>query len=181
MTEPRGIKDTDWSMVLQLFHLFLRWNISNEQNGTCITWTCHSEFWKTNRSWWFKHGLNILSFIQSIQCFSSNMASVNHSLYGCSSKCQVVDIFSKMRKTKKTYSASSDGIIPFSSWRTNRRWYRNTWYHTDQSYLRPILNVYSIGLLPMTLIRGYATFMESSNIYQEEFAQKFEIKNKSDW
>jgi len=98
---------------------------------------------------------------------------------------KVVDIFSKIWETpKEDLLVSFDGAsFHFPPEETNRGWYRNTWYHTDQSYLRPDFECIQSWVTAYDVDPGDATlaFMESSNIYHEEFAQKFEIKDKSDW
>lgn len=98
---------------------------------------------------------------------------------------KVVDIFSKIwERPKEDLLVSFDGAsFHFPPEETNRGWYRNTWYHTDQSYLRPDFECIQSWVTAYDVDPGDATlaFMESSNIYHEEFAQKFEIKDKSDW
>lgn len=98
---------------------------------------------------------------------------------------KVVDIFSKIwERPKEDLLVSFDGAsFHFPPEETNRGWYRNTWYHTDQSYLRPDFECIQSWVTAYDVDPGDATlaFMESSNIYHEEFAKKFEIKDKSDW
>lgn len=98
---------------------------------------------------------------------------------------KVIDIFSKIwERPKEDLLVSFDGAsFHFPPEETNRGWYRNTWYHTDQSYLRPNFECIQSWVTAYDVDPGDATlaFMESSNIYHEEFAQKFEIKDKSDW
>ena len=98
---------------------------------------------------------------------------------------KVVDIFSKIwERPKEELLVSFDGAsFHFPPEETNRGWYRNTWYHTDQSYLRPHFECIQSWVTAYDVDPGDATlaFMESSNLYHEEFTQKFEIKDKSDW
>ena len=98
---------------------------------------------------------------------------------------KIVDIFSKIwGKPKEELLVSFDGAsFHFPPEETNRGWYRNTWYHTDQSYLRPHFECIQSWVTAYDVDEGDATlaFMESSNNYHEEFSKKFCIKNMSDW
>merc|ERR1711871_26957 len=106
---------------------------------------------------------------------------------------KVVDIFSKIWSTKpEDLLTSFDGAsFHFPPEETNRGWYRQTWYHTDQSYFRPDFECIQSWVTAYNVGEGDATlaFMEGSNKYHKEFNKYFsEINiefankgNKSDW
>jgi len=98
---------------------------------------------------------------------------------------KVVSIFSELWETpNEELLTSFDGAsFHFPPEETRRGWYRNTWYHTDQSYLRPDFECVQSWVTAYDVDEGDATlaFMEKSNTYHKEFAEKFEIINKSDW
>ena len=98
---------------------------------------------------------------------------------------KVVDVFSKLWETpKEDLLTSFDGAsFHFPPEETNRGWYRNTWYHTDQSYLRPDFECVQSWVTAYDVDEGDATlaFMEGSNKYHGEFTQSFTIDNKGDW
>ena len=98
---------------------------------------------------------------------------------------KVVDIYSKLwGKPKEELLTSFDGAsFHFPPEETNRGWHRNTWYHTDQSYLRPDFECIQSWVTAYDVDEGDATlaFMEKSNIYHEEFSNKHDIVDKSDW
>ena len=98
---------------------------------------------------------------------------------------KIVDIFSKIWKTPKDELLTSfDGAaFHFPPEETNRGWYRKTWYHTDQSYLRPDFECIQSWVTAYDVSEGDATlaFMEKSNQHHAEFADTFKIENKSDW
>ena len=60
------------------------------------------------------------------------------------------------------------GVFPFPE-ETNRGWHRSTWYHTDQSYLRPDFECVQDWVTAYDVDEGDATlaFMEKSNIYHD--------------
>lgn len=67
---------------------------------------------------------------------------------------------------------------------TGRGHYRgNTWYHTDQSFLRPDFECVQTWITAEDVEEGDATlaFYEGSNKYHSEFEKIFETKDKSDW
>lgn len=67
---------------------------------------------------------------------------------------------------------------------TNRGWNKNnTWYHTDQSYIRNNFECVQSWITAFDVNEGDATlgFMEGSNIFHKEFSLQFNIKNKNDW
>ena len=98
---------------------------------------------------------------------------------------KIVDIFSQFWEVpKEELLVSFDGAsFHFPPEDTNRGWYRQTWYHTDQSYLRPDFECLQSWVTGYDVDEGDATlaFMESSNQYHEEFRKKFGITDSSDW
>lgn len=67
---------------------------------------------------------------------------------------------------------------------TNRGYNRNnTWYHTDQSYSRNDFEIVQSWITGLDVTNGDATigFMESSNSYHRECAQRFNLSDKKDW
>jgi len=98
---------------------------------------------------------------------------------------KIVDIFSQFWDVpKEDLLVSFDGAsFHFPPEDTNRGWYRQTWYHTDQSYLRPEFECLQSWITGLDVEEGDATlaFMESSNNYHDEFREKFGITDRSDW
>ena len=98
---------------------------------------------------------------------------------------KIVDIFSKFWDVpKEDLLVSFDGAsFHFPPEDTNRGWYRKTWYHTDQSYLRPEFECLQSWITGLDVEEGDATlaFMERSNNYHDEFREKFGITDRSDW
>ena len=106
---------------------------------------------------------------------------------------KVVNIFSKIWNVKNDELITSfDGAsFHFPPEDTNRGWYRQTWYHTDQSYSRPNFECIQSWITGYDVDEGDATlaFMESSNNYHKEFYDNFinknieftEKGNKLDW
>jgi ectoine hydroxylase-related dioxygenase (phytanoyl-CoA dioxygenase family) len=113
--------------------------------------------------------------------------SVGHSqfVWDIRQNPNVVDIFSKLWETEpEDLLTSFDGVsFHFPPEETNRGWYRNTWYHTDQSYLRPDFECVQSWVTAYDVDEGDATlaFMEKSNVHHEEFQKTFSIQDKSDW
>lgn len=67
---------------------------------------------------------------------------------------------------------------------TKRGWNMNkTWFHTDQSYTKPDFACIQSYISGLDVEEGDATLsvMEGSNKYHREFAETFNITNKSDW
>ncbi len=97
----------------------------------------------------------------------------------------IADIFSRFWDVpKEDLLVSFDGAsFHFPPEDTNRGWYRHTWYHTDQSYLRPEFECLQSWITGLDVEEGDATlaFMEGSNKYHDEFRQKFGITDRSDW
>ena len=97
----------------------------------------------------------------------------------------IIDIFSKIWNTEpEDLLTSFDGAsFHFPPEETNRGWYRKTWYHTDQSYFRPDFESIQSWVTAYDVNENDATlaFMESSNIYHEEFKKVNNIQDGSDW
>ena len=97
----------------------------------------------------------------------------------------VVNIFSKIWSEKpEDLLTSFDGAsFHFPPEETNRGWYRQTWYHTDQSYFRPDFECIQSWVTAYDVNEGDATlaFMECSNIYHKEFQEVNKVTDKSDW
>lgn len=98
---------------------------------------------------------------------------------------KIIDIFSQFWDVpKEDLLVSFDGAsFHFPPEDTNRGWYRKTWYHTDQSYLRPDFECLQSWVTGLDVEEGDATlaFMEGSNKYHDEFREKFGITDRSDW
>lgn len=105
---------------------------------------------------------------------------------------KVAKVFSKLwseidgkEYKKKDMLSSFDGIsIHLPPEETNRGFFRgNTWYHTDQSYLRNDLECYQGMVMGFDVNEGDATLacIEGSNNYHKKFAKKFKKEDKGDW
>ena len=98
---------------------------------------------------------------------------------------KVVDIYSKIWSTKpEDLLTSFDGVsFHFPPEDTNRGWYRQTWYHTDQSYFRPDFECIQSWVTAYDVEEGDATlaFLENSNKYHKEFKEVFKLEDKNDW
>ena len=66
---------------------------------------------------------------------------------------------------------------------TNRGWFRNVWYHTDQSFVRNEFECIQSWITGFDVNQGDATlsFLESSNQYHKNFQDHFKISDKNDW
>ena len=101
--------------------------------------------------------------------------SVGHSqfVWDIRQNPNVINVFSKLWETgPEDLLTSFDGVsFHFPPEETNRGWYRNTWYHTDQSYQRTDFECVQSWVTAYDVDEGDATlaFMESSNKYHEEF------------
>ena len=98
----------------------------------------------------------------------------------------VVDIFAKFWNVEP-----EDLLVSFDGFSfhpppedTGRGHYRgNTWYHTDQSFLRPDFECVQTWITSEDVEEGDATlaFYESSHKYHAEFEDTFQTKDKGDW
>lgn len=99
---------------------------------------------------------------------------------------KIIDIFSKIWNCPaEDLLVSFDGLsfnLPPET--TKRGWNRNnTWYHTDQSYLVNEFKCIQSFITGLDIRQYDATFsyIECSHLYQLEFKQHFDIKDKTDW
>ncbi len=90
---------------------------------------------------------------------------------------KIVNIFSKFWGVKPTeLLVSFDGFsYQFPPEDMKRGWRRNTWFHTDQSYMRPEFECLQSWITGNDVEDGDATlaFYEGSNKYHAEFAKEF--------
>lgn len=117
------------------------------------------------------------------QYFSVGQAQVS---WDIRQKQKIVEIFSHFWNTK-----CNDLMVSFDGFSfnmppevTNRGWNRNnTWYHTDQSFLRPEFECMQTWVTGLDVEDGDATlaFYEGSNKFHREFAETFNVSNKKDW
>lgn len=99
---------------------------------------------------------------------------------------KIVDIFANFWECdKEDLLVSFDGISfnpPPEI--TNRGWNRkNTWFHTDQSFLRNKFECIQSWVTGLDVDENDATlaFYEKSNLYHEDFSKHFNIVEKKDW
>ena len=66
---------------------------------------------------------------------------------------------------------------------TNRGWYRNTWLHTDQSYVRPEFECVQSWVTALDVQEGDGTltYLRGSHFHHEHVKNKFNITEKKDW
>ena len=103
---------------------------------------------------------------------------------------KIVDIFANFWECQKEeLLVSFDGFsFNMPPEVTGRGWNKEkTWYHTDQSYLRPEFECMQSWVTGLDVEEGDATLAiyEGSHIYHQEFADTFKIKEKKgtkgDW
>lgn len=99
---------------------------------------------------------------------------------------KIVEIFSHFWNCKKEeLLVSFDGFsFNLPPEKTKKGWNRgNTWYHTDQSFLRNDFECIQSWVTGLDVNNGDATlgFMEGSNNFHKEFATKYGITDKDDW
>jgi hypothetical protein len=100
---------------------------------------------------------------------------------------KIIDIFSKLWNVEPDGLLSSfDGAsfhIPPEMMGGKAGWFKNSWLHTDQSYTRNDFECVQSWITGYDVNRGDATlkFLESSNVYHKQFAEKFNKKDKIDW
>lgn len=98
---------------------------------------------------------------------------------------EIINIFAKIWDCKNDeLLVSFDGIsfhLPPET--TNRGWFRNLWLHCDQSFTRNEFECVQGFITLRDINEGDATFcfIEKSNNFHKEFAEKFEKKDKKDW
>ena len=66
---------------------------------------------------------------------------------------------------------------------TNRGWFRNVWFHPDQSYIRNEFKCAQSWITALDVDEGDATlaYLEGSHLHHKEFAKRFKKTDKSDW
>ena len=85
---------------------------------------------------------------------------------------------------KNDLLCSFDGVtLHFPPEITNRGWYRNTWLHTDQSFMRPGFECVQSWVTALDVKEGDGTltYLRGSHIYHEHVRNKFNITDKKDW
>jgi ectoine hydroxylase-related dioxygenase (phytanoyl-CoA dioxygenase family) len=101
-------------------------------------------------------------------------------------KEKIVDIFAHFWKcNKEELLTSFDGLsFNFPPEETKRGHFRgNTWYHCDQSFTRQQFECVQSWITGLDVEKDDATLTiyEGSHKYQNEFAETFDVKDKSDW
>ena len=98
---------------------------------------------------------------------------------------KIVEIFSKLWNCKNeellvSFDGAGFGMKPEV---TNRGWFRNSWFHTDQSFIRNDFECVQSWVTALDVEKGDATLAvyEGSHKYHEEFAKTFGKKDKNDW
>jgi len=98
---------------------------------------------------------------------------------------KIINIFEKIWNCPK-----DDLLVSFDGFSfclppeiTNKGWEHNTWFHTDQSYLRNDFECVQSWITANDIEEGDGTLaiMEGSHQYHEEFKNKFNINDSSDW
>ena len=155
-----------WS---SLEHMTSGWSVPIDRNdeGT------YREYYKL----FPKHGMLIQNF------------KVGHAQYvwDIRQNTEIVDVFSKgiWGCNNEDLLVSFDGVsfgLPPEI--TNRGWERgNDWLHTDQSYTRNEFECIQSFVTLRDVEEGDGTFrfMEGSHLFHKEFADEFDMKDKSDW
>lgn len=99
---------------------------------------------------------------------------------------KVVDIFASLWKTKsEDLLVSFDGLSFSLPPEVTKRGYNrnNTWYHSDQSFLRNDFECIQSWVTGLDVNEGDATLsiMEGSHKFHKDLAERFAIKEKNDW
>lgn len=117
------------------------------------------------------------------QYFNSGHAQVS---WNVRQNMKIVEIFAHFWNCRPDeLLVSFDGLsfnLPPET--TNRGWNRNnTWYHTDQSYLRNDFECIQSWVTGLDVNEGDATlgFMEKSNNYHAACKEKYNITDKDNW
>lgn len=118
-----------------------------------------------------------------IQYFSVGHAQVSWDLR---QNEKLVDIFAHFWKCEKHQLLTSfDGLSFNMPFEVTKRGYNrnNTWYHTDQSFLRDKFECMQSWVTGLDVEKDDATLAiyEGSNKYHKEFAEAFQVTNKADW
>ena len=98
---------------------------------------------------------------------------------------KIVDIFATLWGCEREeLLVSFDGLsFQLPPEETNKGFFRQPWYHTDQSYIKNDFLCVQSWISALDVNEGDATLMilEGSNKYHEDFAKHFNIKDKDDW
>jgi len=99
---------------------------------------------------------------------------------------KIVNIFSKLWSVNPEELLVSFDGFSFNPppEKTNRGWYRKKrWYHSDQSFTRNDFECIQSWITGLDVEKGDASlaFYEKSHKYHKDLAEKFNIKEKSDW
>ena len=98
---------------------------------------------------------------------------------------KVVKVFEDIWKTPSEQLLTSfDGVtLHFPPEKTRRGWYRNTWLHTDQSFMRPEFECVQswITALDVNEGDGTLTYLKGSHKFHERTRERFQITDKKDW
>lgn len=85
---------------------------------------------------------------------------------------------------KSDLLCSFDAIsIHFPPEITNRGWHQNTWFHTDQSFMRHEFECVQSWVTAKEVHHGDGTltYLRGSHMYHENIQKKFNILDKKDW
>ncbi len=98
---------------------------------------------------------------------------------------KIVNIFANFWKVKpEELLVSFDGLsFHLPPEETNKGWFRQPWFHTDQSYTRNEFECLQSWVTALDINEGDATLMvlEGSNKYHADCAKHFNITDKTDW
>jgi ectoine hydroxylase-related dioxygenase (phytanoyl-CoA dioxygenase family) len=97
---------------------------------------------------------------------------------------KIVKIFAEIWEcTPEELLVSFDGFSFGLPPEETKKGWCGTWYHTDQSFMRPEFECIQSWVTGLDVAKGDATlgFMEASNTYHEEFAETFGVTSKHDW
>jgi len=98
---------------------------------------------------------------------------------------KICEVYQKIWNTPKNdLLVSFDGLsVHLPPEKTNRGWYKNEWYHTDQSFekenkccIQGYINLYDTNEHDATL-----TILEGSHLLHQNFKNDFKIECNSDW
>ncbi len=98
---------------------------------------------------------------------------------------KVCEVYEKIWNTPRNdLLVSFDGLsVHLPPEKTNKGWFKNAWYHTDQSFEKPnkccvqgYINLYDTNENDASL-----TILEGSHLLHQDFKNEFEIECKDDW
>jgi hypothetical protein len=109
-----------------------------------------------------------------------------HALWNIRQNPKIVMIFAylwecKMEELLASFDCGSMHLPPEDTGKGSNK--GNTWYHTDQSYMRPDFECVQSFVTGMDIEDGDATLsiMVGSHKFHKEFKEQFDIKDKKDW